>query len=108
MKKSSRGYPRGTKVRSHYSSTWSGVVVASGRDVPKGWVTRDGREVTAVYGRGPEGQWLGPKHPDGHTPIHHIPHPGCVLVKVTHDRKGNPLRKPIYKVLDHSWLEVIS
>ncbi len=113
----SKAHPVGIAVRSRYAAPWTGVVVASGRDytfhkigtmgectlfqsVP---VTRTGEQVTLTYvltyvpGQGYQ-------HP---TPFYFLSHPGCVVVKVTYDRNGHPMRKALYKVLDSFWLEVI-
>jgi hypothetical protein len=107
MKRSKRSPRVGTRVKSHYRATWTGLVVASGRDHHEAWVTRSDEAIEPVYGRDAEGQWIGPRHPDGHTPIHHISNEGCVLVKVTHDRNGHPMRKVLYKTLHSNWLRVV-
>lgn len=97
-----KAYPVGTLVRSHYRAAWTGVVVASGADhnfTPRGTcgrhimyesvaVTRDNLRTV----------------PSDQYPWNYLSHPGCVLVKVTHDRNGHPLRKPLWKVLDSAWL----
>lgn len=101
-KRSSRGFPVGTKVRSHYRACWTGMVAASGCDHHHGWVTRTNEKVEPLYGP------HGPQHRDGHTPLHHLPHPNCVLVRVTHDGTGRALRKVQYKVLDCAWLTEVA
>jgi len=109
MAKSERLRP-GTRVRSHHNAPWTGVVVTSGRFVTtgRGWVTRDGDEVIPVYDYDHSGSgrkfW---QHPDRNTPIHHISNRDCVLIKVTHDRNGRPMRKVLWKVLYYYWLEIL-
>ena len=101
-----KAHPVGTIVRSHYRAHWVGVVVASGADhnfepraggyqaVP---VTRDNKrlELKYVMGKG----W------EAAEPFYWLGQPSNVVVKVTHDRCGDPLRKPLWKTLDSGWLE---
>ena len=47
-------------------------------------------------------RWSGTVIADNHWTQAH-----CVRVNVTHDRRGRPLRKPLTKTLDATWLVVI-
>ena len=107
----------GTRVRSHYAAQWFGEIVAIGRYYTsthlRGWVLvdRNGNQVDAsdaVYvGFNKKGHNIGERHLVTGDQLFTLAHSGVCLVKVTHDRHGEPVRKPLLKTLDCSWLEVI-
>lgn len=94
-----KAHPVGTLVRSHYRSPWYGVVVASGRDhdytaAHVVWVDINNNASPLSLGeRNDRYRFCIPKW--------------CVVVKVTHSADARPLRKPIYRSLSSTLLEVI-
>ncbi len=113
-KSNPKAHAVGIQVRSCFRARWTGTVVASGLDhnfegAGKSGkhqlfrsiaVTRNNEIAPIVYS--PEG-W---ENPTGE-PWAFLSNPQCVLVKVTLDRKGNPMRKPLWKVLHSAWLVAV-
>tara|TARA_Y100000310_G_C20611974_1_gene778477 strand:- start:698 stop:1147 length:450 start_codon:yes stop_codon:yes gene_type:complete len=115
----SNEHPYGAKV------SWTGTVVASGRDFEfeEQWqgrrksvlghkaipVDSDGKAFTVRYGKILRGPWpdefRSPYHPDK-KPWGYLPNPGCVFVKITHDENGQQI-KARYVVLHHYWLSKV-
>lgn len=104
-------HPVGTVVESTYAARWRGVVVASGRDhslVKNGKlagvqlyhaipVSRDNKVVTLKMDDFRKVSVTG-------EPWDYLSTPTNVMVKITHDSKGKPLRKPKWVTMDSAWL----
>lgn len=106
----------GARVRSARKAPWTGTVIYHlPQPLDVGWVEYDGstgrvREVVpwckrcAQEQRGSRGE--APQRANGGR-FHYL-NPTCCLVKVTHDRRGRPVRKPWVVVLSEDWLEPVN